>query len=378
MPVAWSNSTAREAADSEDPSSSTTRGAEPTSTSGTGRLRVPTLKTTRLAIEAAAEAASEATSTFSVLVRAFILESFLLSALASVLPVVVLLAMTRPWVEAVALQYYGDEGSTPAHALPCYMKLLNVTVAPIKGHYSARYFLPPPGPAFVSHLLEVSQVGFVSAATVFAKAMLMFRPGPGGMAAAFVLAAGSFAGITHFYVAKRELDHIAGEPTSAASMQELYTTLVFVLAVPTVGVVAAASAGSRSARQLAAVFALFLGSNFVEFVFYEVFSGALLPFFFAEDTTALGHFLARGPVLFSLFTALMETMWQLSILAVRHLAVAPRDSHILLTSCVVVVPLFARLMQGSAQSAGSSAFFEAISTGCEIVAVHSLLKGRTP
>jgi hypothetical protein len=335
---------------------------------------VPSMKTAHLAMMAAAETAADASATFSVLVRRFILESFLLSGAAAIVPVVVLLTMTRPWIEAIALQYYssGEDES------PCYLALLNVTVAPIKGHYAARYFLPPPGPNFVNHLLEVLQIGVAGSFSTLVKALLMFRPPASGVVAATAVAACSLVAFLHFFLAKRELDHESGESTSAAGVQELCVILVFVLGFPSVGVAAAASAGGLRKRHLALVFGLFLGSNFVEFVFYEVLSGALLPYFFLPTTTALGHFLARGPILFAIFTILMEILWQFTFLAVHHLGVETRNSHILLTACVVVVPMFARLMQGSAESAGSSAFYETISTGCELVAVHSLLKGRTP
>ncbi|GMI38261.1 hypothetical protein TeGR_g4275 [Tetraparma gracilis] len=314
-----------------------------------------------------------AAKSFFELCRNFIMESLLVSIVASLVPILSLIFLTRPWLFSIAAEYYGPNSSTP----PCFLDAANVTAAPVKGHYAARYFLAPPGPDFVHHSLEVAQVAVCGAGSIVVKALLMFRPRRARACATIAAGIVSALAINNFYVNKRELDHIAGEPTGDASLNELYIVTTFLFAVPGIGVIAAAGAG-RSVRQLMLAFALFLGSNLVEFVMYEVLSGAVLPFFFDPSTTAWGHFIVRGPLLMAVFTFLTEAMWQIGKRFVIKLGVAPHDSHILLTSSVVVVPVYARLMQGSAENAGTSAYYEAISTVCEIITMHSLMTGRTP
>jgi len=134
----------------------------------------------------------------------------------------------------------------------------------------------------------------------------------------------------------------------------------------------------RSLRQAAGAFGVFFACSLLEYICLEVMEKGLLPFFFDAERSSLGLFIARGPVMISVFTAMVEAMWQLSKFSVISLDVDPWDSHILLASATAVLPLYGRLMQSSAQSASSSIYYELIGTLVELVACHSLLKGNTP
>ena len=234
--------------------------------------------------------------------------------------------------------------------------------------------------AFVNHYLGPSgQNGFVAFTITAFRALLMFRctPQEGTCIVIIGLVCGYL--IAYLLATKKEMDHLNGKKTSLGYTYEFATAGVYVFVMPALAALAAlASKKRRSIRQAAGAFVLFSACSLVEYIVLEVMEKGLLPLFFAPGLSALSSFILRGPLMMTLVTGMIEASWQLSKFAVTKLDVESQDSHALLAAATAVIPLYGRLMQSSAETAGASLYYEVIGTGMELMAMHALLKGNTP
>ena len=229
------------------------------------------------------------------------------------------------------------------------------------------------------YLGPAGQSGFVAFTIMVVRALMMFRCTPRVGACIVVIGLVLSYLIAYLLAAKKETDHVNGRTSSRGEIYSLAVSVVNAFSLPVLAALAAlASKKKRSKRQAIGAFCLFFVCSFIEYIAMAILGTFVLPFFFTPGLSALASFILRGPVMMAMFTVLVEAYWQLSKFAVTKLDVEPTDSHTLVLTATVTTPLYGRLMQSSAESAGASLYYEAIGTGIELMSMHALLKGNTP
>jgi hypothetical protein len=128
---------------------------------------------------------------------------------------------------------------------------------------------------------------------------------------------------------------------------------------------------------LCKAFGFFFAINFAETLVGVVYSWYLIPIFFDSATTEWTRIVIRtvGASCFAILN--IEASWRSSRFLIT-IGVPEQNTHLMFAVLAGVLPLFSRVMQGSAQSVVQSVIFELTGTLAELFTADTLLRGSTP
>jgi len=301
----------------------------------------------------------------------FIVQSGFFSLMASIVPllgIVVMMSYSVQYTDA----FFGSEATTVPPILH------NVTVVPFDSAFRKRYYAQSE-PVRLSLVLVQAAFWFCGSAQFPIRARVMFRPNKKGVMICLIMtvamSAVCFLLMMNEYVYVAEHGEYRPFPFNALDSA---IPMVMAVGVPATFTVAYAYSPKRDKETHSG-----LAKAFVVFYACLGFEGGLMllstrvvnKYFFLSSSGILVRFLVRSLSQLIGLNLGVEISWLWSKYAVANMGCDIHDASVgSLGGLAVSVPLFARMLQGSAETLVQSIIFEVAATIAELKIADSLLK----